>query len=190
MGLEWHYFLCIGSVFPFLCGNFSVILVILKYTGTGLLSPTVSLCPNGITRYSVYLTLFYILSYMQILTKLTATSIAVSACQQSNSHVQACVKGCCFVTARIVKFFGGEEHSPHPPCSLHICFLSLIPQCMWWVPRMGLMACLWDLPAIGADSICWLAGHSGSPWIPQAPTFYLVRQPVNPRNIDLLCCYS
>ena len=125
-----------------------------------------------------------------ILTKLTATSIAVSACQQSNSHVQACVKGCCFVTARIVKFFGGEEHSPHPPCPLHICFLSLIPQCMWWVPRMGLMACLWDLPAIGADSICWLAGHSGSPWIPQAPTFYLVRQPVNPRNIDLLCCYS
>ena len=51
---------------------------------------------------------------MQILTKLTATSIAVSACQQSNSHVQACVKGCCFVTAKIVKFFGGEEHSPHP----------------------------------------------------------------------------
>lgn len=153
MGLEWHYFLCIGSVFPFLCGNFSVILVILKYTGTGLLSPTVSLCPNGITRYSVFLTLFYILSYMQILTKLTAMSIAVSACQQSNSHVQACVKGCCFVTVRIVKFFGGEEHSPHPPCPLHICFLSLIPQCMWWVPSMGLMAWLWDLPAIGADSI-------------------------------------
>lgn len=131
MGLEWHYFLCIGSVFPFLCGTFSVILVILKYTGTGLLSPTVSLCPNGITRYSVFLTLFYILSYMQILTKLTAMSIAVSACQQSNSHVQACVIGCRFVTARIVKFFGGEEHSPHPPYPLHICFLSLIPQCMW-----------------------------------------------------------
>ena len=60
MGLEWHYFLCIGSVFPFLCGTFSVILVILKYTGTGLLSPTVSLCPNGITRYSVFLTLLFL----------------------------------------------------------------------------------------------------------------------------------
>ena len=106
-----------------------------------------------------FLDLIYILSYMQILTKLTATSIAVSSCQQSNSHVQAWVKGCRFVTARIVKFFGGEEHSPHPPCPpcppcpLHICFLSLIPQCMWWVPSMGLMAWLRDLPAIGEDSI-------------------------------------
>lgn len=77
-----------------------------------------------------------------ILTKLTAMSVAVFACQQSNSHVQACVKGCCFVIARIVKFFGGEEHSPHPPYPLHICLLSLIPQCMWWVPSMGLMAWL------------------------------------------------
>ena len=107
-----------------------------------------------------------------------------------NCHERSSLRFSAVVTARIVKFFGGEEHYPHPPYPLHICLLSLIPQCMWWVPSMGLMAWLWDLPAIGADSICWLAGHSGSPWIPQAPTFYLVRQPVNPRNIDLLCCYS
>lgn len=143
MGWEWHHFLCIGSVFPFLCGTFSVIPVILKYTGTGLLSPTVFLCPNGIMRYSVFLTLFYILNYIQILTKLTAMSIAVSACQQSNPHVQACVKRLLLCNSQDCQVLWWRRTFPHPPCPLHICLLSLIPQYMWWVPSMGLMAWLW-----------------------------------------------
>ena len=67
------------------------------------------------------------LSYRQILTKLTAISVEVSTCQQSNSQVQACLKRCCFVTAKIV--FCGVERFPHPPYPLHVCLLPLIHQC-------------------------------------------------------------
>ena len=33
-----------------------------------------------------------------------------------------------------------------------------------------------NLPATGADSIWGLAGISGGPWIPHAPTFHLAGQ--------------
>ena len=68
--------------------------------------------------------------------RLHANFNKVNCHERSSLHLSA------VVTARIVKFFGGEEHYPHPPYPLHICLLSLIPQCMWWVPSMGLMAWL------------------------------------------------
>ena len=57
--------------------------------------------------------------------------------------------------------------------------LPLIHQCdEWeWEP---LLVCR-DLPAMGADSIELLACYSGAlwPWMAQAPTLNLARQPVN-----------
>ena len=47
--------------------------------------------------------------------------------------------------------------------------------CLEW----GLMAGLRDLPAMGRFSNWGLAGHSESPWIPQAPTFHLSEAAVN-----------
>ena len=83
--------------------------------------------------------------------KLHANFNKVNCHERSSLHLSA------VVTARIVKFFGGEEHYPHPPYPLPTLyiyvsfhwFLSVCDGCLVWGSWLG---CI-DLPAVGADSI-------------------------------------